>query len=150
MLSGTAIKRLVKAVTVIDPTTVQVDLTQPWATFPSTFMISQGALMMAPAMLSSPDRGAAHPIGTGPYTFASWSKDTSFRTTRNPSYWQAGKPHLDELNFVPISDPSSLASSLQAGDVDMMLDAELPGRRRRSSEPASPCSRTGSRRPGWR
>src|SRR4029079_3479341 len=89
-LAGTALRRQVKAVTVTDPMTVQVDLNQPWATFPNTVLVSQGALMMAPAMLSSPDRGASHPIGTGPSTFASWSTDSSFRTTRNTAYWQAG------------------------------------------------------------
>ncbi len=102
---------------------MEVDLTQPWATFPNTFMTSMGALMMAPAMLASSDRGAGHPIGTGPFTFASWTKDSSFKTTRNTSYWQAGKPHLDELNFLVITDPSTQASALQAGDIDVLSTA---------------------------
>ena len=120
-LSGAAVRGLFKSVTVIDDLTVRVDLTQPWAAFPSSFLNGQSAFQMAPAMLAAADRGQAHPIGTGPYSFSSWEPDSTFKTVKNLSYWQAGLPHLDALTFRVIPDAASRTSALQSGDVNMML-----------------------------
>jgi ABC-type transport system substrate-binding protein len=48
-VSGQAVRGLFKGVTVVDPLTLQIELTQPWAAFPNSFLDSQIAVMMAPA-----------------------------------------------------------------------------------------------------
>jgi peptide/nickel transport system substrate-binding protein len=118
-LSGEALAGLFKQVSVVDDHTVQVTLTQPWAAFPSSFLDGQSAMMMAPKMLAASGGGQTHPIGTGPFTFVSWQPGGSFVTTRNPTYWQKGLPHLAGLTFKVLTDPTTQASSLQSGDVDM-------------------------------
>ena len=120
-LSGVAIKGLIKLVTVVDDHTVRVDLAQPWAAFPSSFLNGQSAMMMAPAMLSSPTRGSDHPIGTGPYTFVSWQPGATFKATKNVSYWQAGLPHLDGIEFQVLADGSAQAAALRSGDVNLLF-----------------------------
>jgi ABC-type transport system substrate-binding protein len=120
-LSGAAVRGLFKEVTVVDDLTVKVDLTQPWAAFPSSFLNGQSAFQMAPAMLASADRGQAHPIGTGPYTFTSWEPDSLFKTAKNTTYWQPGLPHLDALTFRVIPEATSRSAALQSGDVNMIL-----------------------------
>ncbi len=120
-LSSQAVKGLITATTVVDDHTVRVDMSQPWAAFPSSFLNGQSAMMMAPAMLTSPDRGAQHPIGTGPFTFGSWDQATLFKTVKNPTYWQAGLPHLDQLEFHVLPDSTSQSSALQSGDVNMVF-----------------------------
>jgi len=120
-LSGAAVRGLFKQVTVVDDLTVKVDLNQPWAAFPSSFLNGQSALQMAPAMLAAADRGQAHPIGTGPYTFTSWEPDSTFKTAKNTTYWQPGLPHLDALTFRVIPDATSQSAALQSGDVNMVL-----------------------------
>jgi ABC-type transport system substrate-binding protein len=120
-LSSQAVKGLIIGSTVIDDHTLEVDMSQPWAAFPSSFLNGQSAMMMAPAMLTSPDRGAQHPIGTGPFTFASWDQSTLFKTVKNPAYWQAGLPHLDQLEFHVLPDSTSQSSALQSGDVNMVF-----------------------------
>ena len=107
----------------VDDHTVRVDLTQPWAAFPSSFLDGQSAVMMAPAMLKSSDQGQAHPIGTGPFTFVSWQPGSDFVTRRNPTYWQPGLPHLDKLTFKVITDSTTQMSALKAGDVDLVFSA---------------------------
>ncbi len=77
--------------------------------------------MMAPGMLASAHRGADHPIGTGPFTFRSWTPGASFVTSRNPSYWQSGKPYLSSLTFKVLADSSTQQAALQSGDIDMAL-----------------------------
>ena len=120
-LSGAALSDLFKTVTVVDPQTVLVELTQPWAAFPSSFLDGQSAMMMAPAMLNSADHGETHPIGTGPFTFDSWQPGGSFKTLKNQNYWQKGLPHLDSMEFKVIPDNASRAAALETGDVNMIL-----------------------------
>jgi ABC-type transport system substrate-binding protein len=120
-LSGELLRPLVKDVQVTGPLTVVVDLTQPWAAFPSSYLDSSGTAMMAPAMLNSPDHGATHPIGTGPFSFVSWQPGSSLTVKRNPHYWQAGLPHLDGITFKVIPDEATRAAALQSGDINMML-----------------------------
>jgi peptide/nickel transport system substrate-binding protein len=122
-LSSQAVKGLITGASVVDDLTVRVDMSQPWAAFPSSFLNGQSAMMMAPAMLTSPNRGNDHPIGTGPFTFASWDSATVFKTVKNESYWQEGLPHLDQLEFHVLSDSTSQANALQTGDVNMVFTA---------------------------
>jgi peptide/nickel transport system substrate-binding protein len=58
-LTSTAIKGLISQVSIIDETTVKVDLSQPWSAFPDTFLAGQPGLQMAPAM-RRPNRGNDH------------------------------------------------------------------------------------------
>ena len=50
-----------KGVKALTPTSVEVDLTQPWAAFPSSFLTGGSAFMMAPAMISSANGGVEPP-----------------------------------------------------------------------------------------
>ena len=120
-LSGIALGPMFGEVTVSDPLTVVVNLKQPWAAFPSSYMTGGSSFMMAPAMIDNPtDHGAAHPIGTGPYVFDSWTPDSSFKATKNPNYWQTGLPHLDSIEFKVIPDETTRANALKTGDVNMI------------------------------
>ncbi|MGZ4681197.1 MAG: ABC transporter substrate-binding protein [Acidimicrobiales bacterium] len=123
-VSGAALKGLIVSTTVLDDHRVQVALSQPWGAFPTSFLAGQSAMMMAPEMLSSPDHGVDHPIGTGPFTFVSWSPGDVFRVKRNPGYWQPGRPHLDQIDFKVITDEASLSAALQTGAVDLITSAD--------------------------
>ncbi len=119
-LSKIALEPMIAGVDVIDPLTIQVNLKQPWGAFPGAWMMGN-SYMMAPAMLDSADKGVAHPIGTGPFTFDSWQSGTSFKVKKNPNYWQAGLPHLDSIEFRVIPDETSRVAALTSGDVNMIL-----------------------------
>ena len=119
-LSKIALGPMIDGVEVVDPLTVQVNLKQPWGAFPSAWMMGS-SYMMAPAMLDSTDNGRDHPIGTGPFTFDSWESGSSFKVKKNPTYWQAGLPHLDSIEFRVIPDETSRVAALTSGDVNMIL-----------------------------
>ena len=120
-LSGMAVKGLITGTTVVDPQTVQVNMSQPWAAFPSSFLDGQSAVMIAPKTLAQSDHGANHPVGTGPFTFVSWTPNANFQTRKNVTYWRKGLPHLDSLTFKVITDPTTQASSLQSGDAGLIF-----------------------------
>jgi peptide/nickel transport system substrate-binding protein len=57
------------------------------------------------------------PICTGPYKYIP-SKGDIITSVKNDLYWD-GTPLLDEVNFIPITDPNTRAMALQSGDVDL-------------------------------
>ncbi|GAA5234529.1 ABC transporter substrate-binding protein [Verticiella sediminum] len=59
------------------------------------------------------------PIGTGPFKFAEWKKGQYIRLVRNPDYWDAPKPHLDEVVLQVIPDGGARAASLESGETLM-------------------------------
>jgi ABC-type transport system substrate-binding protein len=120
-VTGVAVQGVMKDSQVIDPLTVQVNMLQPWAAFPSSWMAGQSSMQRAPAMLEAADHGSSHPIGTGPFTFVEWKPNSYFRTEKNPTYWRQGQPHLDKLEFRIIPDDSARLAAVQNGDIDMML-----------------------------
>jgi peptide/nickel transport system substrate-binding protein len=117
-LSAIAMK-VVSDIKVVDKLTVEVDMTKPWASFPS-FLGSEEGLMQSPANITAPD-AATHPIGTGPFVFDRWDRGTKIVTKKNPNYWQAGQPYLDGLEFRFLTDPTSRANALSSGDIDLMF-----------------------------
>ena len=97
-LSGIALSPMIGETVVNDPLTVTVNVKQPWAAFPNSFMTGGSSFMMAPAMIDNPtDHGASHPIGTGPFMFDSWTPDSTFKAIKNPTYW---------LSLIHISEPT--------------------------------------------
>ncbi len=63
----------------------------------------------------------AHPVGTGPFIFQSFEKDVKMTVTKNPNYWQAGKPYLDEIDFITVTDQLTQESMLEAHEGDVLV-----------------------------
>ena len=59
------------------------------------------------------------PVGTGPFTFGEWASGDRLRLIKNPNYWDAGKPYLDEIVFQYIKDPQAMVTALEAGVIDV-------------------------------
>ena len=120
-LSSLALQPMFGDSVAIDPLTVQINLKQPWAAFPSSFLVGGSAFMMAPKMIAAGADGDKNPVGTGPFVFDTWTPGGSFKAKKNPTYWQAGLPHLDSIEFKVIPEDSARAAALQSGDVNLIL-----------------------------
>jgi peptide/nickel transport system substrate-binding protein len=64
-------------------------------------------------------------IGTGPFKFAEWKKGSLIRLVRNESYWDKGKPYLDEIVFQVIPDANSRAIAFETGSVDVLRAGDV-------------------------
>lgn len=121
-LTGIALKN-VDSVAKVDASTVAVKMKSPWVPFPfylcGIYPGSQLGFMAAPSMLKSKD-GARNPVGTGPYVFRQWVPNDHFTAERNPHYWRAGLPYLDQVTYKPIVDQSAQENSLRAGNIDLL------------------------------
>ncbi|MDR2535647.1 MAG: ABC transporter substrate-binding protein [Treponema sp.] len=59
-----------------------------------------------------------NPIGTGPFSIASYDTQRSLVLVKNPNYWQQGLPHLDKVTYLFIADSDALLLALQGGSID--------------------------------
>ena len=57
-----------------------------------------------------------HMIGTGPFVLSSWQRGISIGYTKNPKYWQKGKPYLDGIEMVMIPDATTRIMAFQKED----------------------------------
>jgi peptide/nickel transport system substrate-binding protein len=58
-------------------------------------------------------------IGTGPFTFVEWQNGDHFTLAKNKSYWQSGRPYLDQIiSYVRTQDTMEI--QLEANGLDIV------------------------------
>ncbi|NJN85198.1 MAG: ABC transporter substrate-binding protein [Leptolyngbyaceae cyanobacterium SL_7_1] len=117
---------LIQAINVVDDSTIEISLKQPFAAFPSA--ISSGYFGIAsPAAIeeSGADYGtpSGAAVGTGPFVFQEWRTGDRVILTKNPEYWDTeNQPIEDELVIRFITEPSARLAELRAGAIDFTVD----------------------------
>lgn len=88
-----------KNAVVVNPTTVQMNLTEP--TPGIIYNMSIWDAMVVPQNLVQKEGTAfwTHPVGTGPFQLTNWVRGSSITLKRNPYYWQKGLPYLTKITF---------------------------------------------------
>ena len=61
-----------------------------------------------------------HPVGTGPFMFEEWSRNSTITLVKNPDYWMEGKPYLDKLIYQVIPENAARLNALQTGEIDVL------------------------------
>ena len=78
------------------------------------------AFIVSPTVLAQGiDYTKANPVGTGPFMFKSFQKDVSLIFVKNPDYWQPGKPYLDEIDMITVTETLTMEAKLEAGEGDI-------------------------------
>jgi peptide/nickel transport system substrate-binding protein len=66
-----------------------------------------------------------HPVGTGPFMWSSSNPGVSITVTRNPYYWQKGKPYLNSIVFHVVSADTARATAVQGGQATLAENPPL-------------------------
>ncbi|TKJ24832.1 ABC transporter substrate-binding protein [Blastococcus sp. CCUG 61487] len=110
----------VESMDVVDDLTVRYNLAETNASFPDALITAAGwPFSPTAAAAAGPDAGA-NPVGTGPFKFVEWQRDSRLVVEKNEDYWQEDLPYLDKITFRPIPDEDTRLASLQSGDIDVM------------------------------
>ena len=90
--------------TVVSPTVLEVTLKAPQGQWDRQ-VANQLAMIGSPTALQADAAGfATKPVGAGPFTVESWTPNEKMVLKRNPTYWNAPKPYIDELTYQVIPD----------------------------------------------
>jgi len=97
--------------------TVVLHFSAPYAPLIATLIGSNVNHIASPAAFAK--LGAKQfqksPVGAGPFEVESNLVDHQLTLTKNPSYFQTGRPYLDKLEFTAVADDQTAMESLQAG-----------------------------------
>ena len=119
---GRLFLRPIESVEKTGPYEVQFRLKHTWLPFSAFLTSPAGFTALIPSPKAVAD-GVHHraPVGTGPFIFKEWKNGDSIVVTKNPDYWQKGKPYLDEVVCRTIPDHESRYAALVSGQADMMI-----------------------------
>jgi peptide/nickel transport system substrate-binding protein len=106
---------------VIDSYTIKVNF-RMWANTVLSSFTGNGAWMISRASYdkNGADWARLNPVSTGPFKFSSFQRDESYKVTRNPDYWQKGKPYLDAIEIAYIADAMTQSAAMEAGEYHML------------------------------
>lgn len=112
----------VREVTVVDPQTIALHLSQPYAPL-TTQLAERAGMIMSPAALAArgADFGTA-PVCVGPFKFETRVAQDRIEVVKDPNYYDTAKVRLDRVIYRTITDSTTRFNSLRSGDIDVMLN----------------------------
>lgn len=116
----------IASITMTDAATLVFTLKNPATGF-AAGLTTQAGYIVAQSTLdqaASASGATVTPVGTGPFVYSSWQPNGHFTAVRNPHYWQAGMPYLDQVTFRPIPDTTQREDSLKTGSVDAVISID--------------------------
>ncbi|HEX2045708.1 MAG TPA: ABC transporter substrate-binding protein [Gaiellaceae bacterium] len=98
----------------VDDLTLEIPLKSPNARLFDSFVQQNTVIVQDGAT------DFTRPVGTGPFMFQSFTVGERSLCTRNPNYWEQGKPYVEEWEDISIDDNAARLNALLAGEVDMI------------------------------
>ncbi|WP_370197562.1 ABC transporter substrate-binding protein [Aurantimonas sp.] len=115
-------------VTVVDPTTVEIKLSRPDATFLHVMALNFASVVPEEAVAEHGADFGKNPVGTGAFKLGEWALGQRVVFTRNEDYWRDGLPYLDQITFEIGQEPIVALLRLQSGEVDIPGDGIPPAK----------------------
>jgi len=107
-------------VTVTGPLTLKVATKTPWVSFPAYLYSNARFGISGQAQPDDPDHCDTNLIGTGPFMLDNWRPNDHLTVVKNPHYWRAGLPYLDEIEYRPMPDANQMVNAIESGEIDLM------------------------------
>jgi peptide/nickel transport system substrate-binding protein len=105
----------IDTIEVTSPTEVVFHLKSPFGPFLSN-LANNGEIVNQKAIESGDP--ARKPVGTGPFQFVEWVHGDHITLKKNPKYFRAGEPHLDQIDFRFLLVDQSRIDGLSSGELD--------------------------------
>lgn len=120
--------RLFKDIATPDPYTVVLQLSEPAPFIYATSMMPRfgGYIQCKKAIEELGDKYRLNPVGSGPFEFVSFEPKQRVATRAFEKYW-GGKPKIDRLDVLFLSETAARTLAFVKGDVDMIEGATVPG-----------------------
>ena len=116
----------IESIKVKDPLTLLLVTNTPKPTLPGLLTNPNTSIADPDTIPESVDDSASGAAMTGPYKMVSFSADVSMIVEAHTEYW-AGRPAVDRIEYVAISDSNSRMLALQSGDVDISINLSPQG-----------------------
>ncbi len=108
----------VTRIEVLDPLTVRIDLSAPFAPLLAALADRAGMIVSPKAAAAEGDKFGSHPVCAGPFKFAERVAQDRIVLERFDGYWNAPAIHFDKIVYTPIPDAAVRLANLRAGQLD--------------------------------
>jgi ABC-type transport system substrate-binding protein len=116
----------IDTITVVDPLTIQFDLSRPDATFLHVMAINFAHVVPKEAVEELGADFGHNPVGSGAFKMREWTLGQRLVLEKNADYWNEGVPNFDSITFEFGQDPAVALLRLQKGEVDVLGDGIPP------------------------
>ena len=114
----------------VDDSTVEIALASPDLSFLNALTMEFCDVVPREWVEKWGEEFSRHPLGTGPFVFQKWTPGREIVLTRNPDYWEEGKPYLDTIDYQLSFNPPTALLKLERSEVDVLGDgipvADIP------------------------
>ncbi len=107
-------------VDVVDPDTVRIEMSSPFAPLLATLADRAGMMVAPEAARAAGANFAANPICSGPFRFVSRVAQDRIVLDRYSGYWNKDAIHFDRVVYVPMVDSTVRLANLQSGQLDFI------------------------------
>lgn len=121
--------KLVKDVKKVDDQTVTFVLSRPETPFLANMAMDFASILSAEygdnlLKAKTPEKMDLQPVGTGPFQFVRYEKDSQIRFEANANYFE-GKPKIDKLVFAITIEPNVRAQKLKRGECQFVAEPSV-------------------------
>ena len=119
----------VTSVDVVDPMTVRLNLSAPFAPLLAQLADRAGMMVSPKAAQAAGDKFGANPVCSGPFKFVERVAQDRIVLEKYPNYWNKGQIFLDKIIYLPIVDSTVRLANLKSGQLDFIervLPSDLP------------------------
>ena len=110
----------VASVEVVDPQTVRINLTAPFAPLLAVLTDRAGMMVSPKAAAAAGEKFGANPVCSGPFRFVERVAQDRIVLERYPGYWNKGQIHFDRITYLPIVDATVRLANLRSGQLDFI------------------------------
>ena len=111
----------IEAIEMPEPHTVVFRLKRPQPSL--LVMLASGYSPVLPAHVPLAEH-RARCVGTGPFKLKEWKRNEYVELERNRDYFVKGRPYLDGLRYVIVSERGTRIAALQSGQVDVAFPGD--------------------------
>ncbi len=108
--------QMIESIECPDPHTILFRLRQPYASFLINLDLG---ILPGPTEVDSEEYSPPAFVGSGPFTFVSWTQNQDIRLRANPDYYE-GAPRIREICFKVVPDDTVRILELQKGTIHLL------------------------------
>lgn len=113
------INAAIKQVTAVNTSTVQITVKHAWGPLIADLSLFSNGIIPDNYGGKTAAQFYNAPVGTGPFVWDYWKKGQSLKLTKNPHYWQTGKPYLNSVTWTVVPDSNTRKLQLQGNQIDI-------------------------------
>jgi peptide/nickel transport system substrate-binding protein len=110
----------VTSVDVVDPLTVRLNLSAPFAPLLAQLADRAGMIVSPKAATAEGDKFGNHPVCAGPFKFVERVPQDRIVLERFKEYWDKDSIHFDKIVYTPIPDSTVRLANLRSGQLDFV------------------------------